>query len=291
MSSIDGASIKSASIDGCDSSESGPRAKRPRRGPAPRIFGPLQLFLFIQTPGGWYQQLPASDNVDSSRASGLVAVGIGSWELVKTSGVAERLSPSLSTLADFVVRRTDVESRALLVYKVQSLVTLDEPEAVGAGTLGEQLTRSLNKCVSFVDSAHGNVFLEGHPSLSAALGHWAALHGDTTTSQMHRFDCSSGLTAKIAEGWDYVHAVAIGPRIRSRKWLLDSSPSMRACRRLLASRSLWAILVQIKVQLFSWRGPSAQRTRLGSSWSGSMPQSRCASLETRPLQRLLGPAS
>ena len=163
MSSIDGASIKSASIDGCDSSESGPRAKRPRRGPAPRIFGPLQLFLFIQTPGGWYQQLPASDNVDSSRASGLVAVGIGSWELVKTSGVAERLSPSLSTLADFVVRRTDVESRALLVYKVQSLVTLDEPEAVGAGTLGEQLTRSLNKCASFVDSAHGNVFSRGTP--------------------------------------------------------------------------------------------------------------------------------
>ena len=74
-------------------------------------------------------------------------------------------------------------------------------------------------------------FLEGHPSLSAALGHWAALHGDNTTSQMHRFDCSSGLTAKIAEGWEYFPAVAIGPRIRSRKSLLDSSPSMRACRR------------------------------------------------------------
>ena len=108
------------------------------------------------------------------------------------------------------MRRTDVDSHALLVYKLQSLVTLDEPVAVDAGTLREQLTRSLNKCVSFVDSAHGNA-LEGYPSLSAALGHWAALHGDATTSQMHRFDCSSGLSAKIAEGWEYFHAVAIGP--------------------------------------------------------------------------------
>ena len=58
--SIDGSDGGRGSLDGGESSASNPQVKRARRGPAARVLGHLQLYLFVQSPGGLYQQLPGS---------------------------------------------------------------------------------------------------------------------------------------------------------------------------------------------------------------------------------------